>query len=90
MIDDVVFPKPEDLGPRPWGVETLLALAPGKFSFKKLEMKAGTKGGLQFHQLKDEIAILLSGRMIVRFDSGSGHLVKELSNLENAFTFRQA
>ena len=74
MIDDVVFPKPEDLGPRAWGTETLLALAPGKLSFKRLEMKAGTKGGLQFHQLKDEIAILLSGRMIVRFDSGSGTL----------------
>ena len=73
-MEEVVFPKPEDLGPRVWGSETLLALVPQKYSVKRLEIQAGHKGGLQFHQLKDEISILLSGRMIVRFDSGSGTL----------------
>jgi len=73
--EKVIFPEPEDLGFRTWGVETLLALVPGKFSFKRLEMKAGTKGGLQYHQLKDEVQILISGKLLIRYDdTGSGSL----------------
>lgn len=73
-MEEIVFPKPEDLGPRVWGVETLLALVPQKYSVKRLEVKAGHKGGLQFHRLKDEVAVMISGQMIVRFDGGSGVL----------------
>ncbi|MEN9747249.1 MAG: Mannose-6-phosphate isomerase, partial [Actinomycetota bacterium] len=65
-MEEVVFPKPEDLGPRVWGSETLLALVPQKYSVKRLEIQAGHKGGLQFHRLKDEVAVMVSGQMIVR------------------------
>lgn len=71
---NVEFPKAEDLGPRDWGSETLLGLVSGKFMLKQLKISAGAKGGLQYHREKDEIAILLSGELIVRFDNGSGHL----------------
>ncbi|MFM8836250.1 MAG: cupin domain-containing protein, partial [Actinomycetota bacterium] len=74
MTEDEIFPKAEDIGFRTWGVETLLALVPGKFSFKRLEMKAGTKGGLQYHQLKNEVQILISGKLLIRYDSGTGSL----------------
>jgi len=38
-------------------------------------MKAGTKGGLQYHQLKDEVQILISGKLLIRYDdTGSGSL----------------
>ncbi len=77
-MEEVVFPKPEDLGPRVWGVETLLALVPQKYSVKRLEVKAGHKGGLQFHRLKDEVAVMISGQMIVRFDGGSGVLQERI------------
>ena len=78
MSENEIFPKPEDLGHRAWGVETLLALIPGKFSFKKLEMKAGTKGGLQYHQLKNEVQILISGKLLIRYDLGDGKLTEKV------------
>lgn len=71
-MEEVVFPKPEDLGPRAWGSETLLALVPQKYSVKRLEIQAGHKGGLQFHRVKDEVAVVVSGQMIVRYDDGTG------------------
>lgn len=75
-MEEVVFPKAEDLGPRAWGSETLLALVSQKYSVKRLEIRAGHKGGLQFHRLKDEVAVVISGQMIVRYDDGSG-LIQE-------------
>ena len=77
-MEDVVFPKAEDLGPRVWGNETLLALVPKKYSVKRLEIKAGQKGGLQFHRLKDEVAVMISGQLIVRYDDGSGSIKERI------------
>ena len=48
----VSFPAPKDMGKRDWGTETLLAVVPEKFSLKKLFLKAGYKGGLQYHHKK--------------------------------------
>ena len=67
-----VFPKSESIGERPWGTEILLAIVSNKFSVKRLHIKAGNKGGLQFHRLKDEVAVIISGQMIVRYDLGDG------------------
>lgn len=75
MTNDV-FPKSEDLGARTWGNEILLALVPGKYTVKRLEVKAGEKGGLQYHHLKDEVGVMISGEMVVRFDDGSGKLIE--------------
>ena len=77
-MEEVVFPKPEDLGPRVWGSETLLALVPQKYSVKRLEIQAGHKGGLQFHRLKDEVAVMVSGKMIVRYDDGTGTIQERI------------
>jgi len=73
-----VFPNSEDMGPRTWGTETLLALVSGKFSLKRIEIRAGEKGGLQFHHLKDEVGVMISGTMIVRYDGGTGSLVERI------------
>ena len=35
-----------------------------------MKVKAGSKGGLQFHRLKDEVAVLISGEMLIRYDLG--------------------
>lgn len=77
-MEEVVFPKAEDLGPRAWGSETLLALVSQKYSVKRLEIRAGHKGGLQFHRLKDEVAVVISGQMIVRYDDGSGSIQERI------------
>jgi len=65
-----IFPQAKSVGPRPWGTEDLLALVTKQFSVKRLFVKAGHKGGLQFHRLKDEVAILVTGKMIIRYDLG--------------------
>ena len=72
------FPKPEDMGPREWGEELLLLLVPGKYTLKSITMKKGAVGGLQYHRLKDEGGVLISGRMLVRYESGDGLRTKVL------------
>jgi len=73
-----VFPKPYSVGERPWGTEDLLGIVSKQFSLKRLKVKAGHKGGLQYHRLKDEIAILVSGKMIIRFDLGDKNLREKI------------
>ena len=81
------FPKPENVGDRPWGTEELLVLSPGKYMLKKLFIKAGSKGGLQFHRLKDECGILISGEMIIRFDDGQGGITEKKVGAGDCFHF---
>lgn len=82
-----VFPKIESVGPRPWGTEDLLFISDGKFMMKKLFVKAGNKGGLQYHRLKDEGGYLVSGEMIIRFDDGIGGLKEKLIKAGDCFHF---
>lgn len=65
---------PIDLGPKPWGTETLIAKT-DTYIGKVLRMKAGHRGGLQFHQLKEETFYLYEGTALVTADDGSGHLI---------------
>jgi len=65
-----VFPVAQSVGDRPWGTEELLALVSKQFSVKRLKIKAGNKGGLQYHRLKDEVAVIISGQMLIRYDLG--------------------
>ena len=81
------FPSPQSVGDRPWGQEDLLVLIPGKLMLKRLFIKAGNKGGVQYHRLKDECGILLQGEMIVRYDNGSGDLVEKTIKSGDAFHF---
>ena len=66
----VIFPVAQTVGERPWGTEDLLALVSKQFSVKRLKIKAGSKGGLQYHRFKDEVAIMISGQMLIRYDLG--------------------
>jgi mannose-6-phosphate isomerase len=75
-----LFPTPQSVGERPWGTEDLLALVSEKFSVKILRVNAGNKGGLQYHRLKDEVAILISGQMLIRYDLGDGRLKERVIN----------
>jgi len=83
----VSFPLEEDMGPRDWGKETLLVIVPGEFSLKKLYMKAGSKGGLQYHHKKNECGYLIAGQMIIRFDEGDGTLTEKVINTGDSFHF---
>jgi mannose-6-phosphate isomerase len=65
-----IFPIAESVGSRPWGSEDLIALVSKKFSVKRLKIKAGNKGGLQFHRFKDEVAVMISGEMLIKYDLG--------------------
>lgn len=81
------FLTPKDLGPRPWGEELLLCHVQGKFMLKKLKIKKGSKGGLQFHRFKDEAGILLSGKMIVRHENEDGNIVEKILSAGDIFHF---
>jgi mannose-6-phosphate isomerase-like protein (cupin superfamily) len=74
----VVFPMAQSVGERPWGTEDLLALVSKQFSVKRLKIKAGNKGGLQYHRFKDEVAIMISGQMLIRYDLGDKILQEKI------------
>ena len=74
----VIFPKEKSVGKRVWGEEKLLVLISKILSLKKLKIKRGKKGGLQYHRKKNECGILLSGKLILRYDNGSGRLIKKI------------
>jgi quercetin dioxygenase-like cupin family protein len=81
------FPEPQDVGPRQWGREVLLHLVSEKFSFKRIEMNKGSKGGLQYHHLKDEAGYMLCGRMLVWHDNGDGTLGSRVLSAGDVFHF---
>lgn len=56
-----------DLGHRDWGTEKLLCYSSGKWMMKVIEIKKGCKGGFQYHRVKDEGGLVISGRLVVRY-----------------------
>ena len=83
----VVFPVAQSVGERPWGTEDLLALVSKQFSVKRLKIKAGNKGGLQYHRFKDEVAIIISGKMLIRYDLGDKVLKEKVVNAGDVVHF---
>ena len=81
------FPKAESVGPRDWGEEILLVLSSGKYTMKKLSVKAGKKGGLQYHRLKDESSYIVSGQLLLRYDDGTGNLAEKIVGPGDWFHF---
>ena len=71
------FPEPSSIGERDWGEEILLVLSEGNFTMKKLFIKKGFSGGLQFHRKKDEAAYIISGILLVTYENEAGQLVKK-------------
>ncbi len=67
---------PQDIGPRAWGREILVAHSKGKYTGKILMYNAGAKGGLQRHRVKDETSYLFSGEMMLRYDKGDGKITE--------------
>jgi mannose-6-phosphate isomerase-like protein (cupin superfamily) len=61
------------MGPREWGTETLIAQGDGYIG-KRLDMKAGTAGGLQYHVEKEESFLLVEGKALVDFNGADGTL----------------
>ena len=83
----MIFPNIEDAGPRPWGQEKILSIIPDTLSLKLLRIKAGSKGGLQYHRKKNECGYLLKGKLIIRFDNGNGKLQEKILNPGTSFHF---
>ena len=81
------FPIAQSVGPREWGEETLLVLASEKYTMKRLSIKAGKRGGLQFHRKKDEASYIISGRMILRYENEQGKLVDKVVGPGDWFHF---
>ena len=54
---------------------------------KRLFVKAGNKGGLQYHRLKNEGGYLVSGEMIIRYDDGEGGLTEKVIRAGDSFHF---
>ena len=73
-FQEIKFFTPEDVGPRDWGREILIAHIPGVCTGKILLRKAGTKGPLQYHRKKNESQYLFSGELKVAYDAGDGKL----------------
>lgn len=46
---------------KPWGEERILLVVPGKYAVKDLHVNAGHRLSLQYHALKDESLMLLTG-----------------------------
>ena len=76
------------MGHRDWGEEHLIAVSKGNYTLKKLFIKAGKKGGLQYHHLKDESGYLVYGELIIRYDDGEGNLVEKILKEGDSFRFR--
>lgn len=83
------FPEPQDVGPRQWGKELLFFTVGGKFTFKRIEMHEGACGGLQYHHRKDEGGVVVSGRILVRYDDGTGKLAERICEAGDCFFFPQ-
>ena len=68
-----VFTESQSLGQRSWGSEDLIYASPGCYTFKILKVKAGSKGGLQYHRKKDEVTFIVSGKLKVLIDLNDGN-----------------
>jgi len=82
-----IFPKTKSVGKRNWGTEDLLVLIPNLLTLKRIKLKKGKKGGLQYHHKKNECGIIIKGKLLVRFDIGDGKLRKKLLTTGQSFHF---
>ena len=81
------FSEPQSVGSRDWGTEELLELASKEWMLKKLFIKKGSKGGLQYHRLKNEGGYLVSGQLLVRFGFPNTGLEERVLNPGDSFHF---
>lgn len=84
-FNSVKFPVKKSLGKREWGKEILLALIPKLLSLKMLTIKKGSKGGLQYHNKKNECGYILSGKLKLIFQNKNGKLIKKVLKKGDVF-----
>ena len=82
-----LFPEAVKVGERDWGEELLLVLANGKYTMKKLVIKAGKQGGLQYHRQKDEASYIISGKLLLRYQNNDGELIEKTVSSGEWFHF---
>ena len=87
MYNKVNFPKSKEIGKRNWGKEILLALISKKISLKKLILKKGTGGGLQYHRKKNECGIIISGKLKVFYVNNANKLRSKILKKGDVFHF---
>lgn len=81
------FPEAKSVGKRDWGEEILLVLSKGNYTMKKLIIKKGFSGGLQFHRKKDEAAFIISGKLLIKYENNSGELITKVLKEGDFFHF---
>ena len=81
----VKFPLKKDVGKRKWGKEILLAIIPKLLTLKLLIIKKGFKGGLQYHNKKNECGYILSGKLKFIFQNKKGKLIKKILKKGDVF-----
>ncbi|MEK7082986.1 MAG: hypothetical protein AAB972_02345 [Patescibacteria group bacterium] len=77
---NVRFFKADDVGPRIWGREILVAHVQGLYTGKVLMRRAEDakkKRSMQFHRIKNESAYLYSGEMWFHYDAGDGKISRK-------------
>jgi quercetin dioxygenase-like cupin family protein len=82
-----LFPTAQTVGPRDWGEELLLVLAPLKYTLKLLKIKKGKAGGLQYHRLKDEASYIISGKLLVKYENNNHELCERVFSEGEWFHF---
>ena len=81
------FNNESSVGSRDWGQELMLTHVSGSYTFKKLVLKKGCKGGLQYHRFKNEAAYLVSGSLLIRFVDSNNRLVDRILKPGDSFHF---
>lgn len=87
MKKEKIFPKKKNLGKRNWGSEDLMVLIPKVLSLKKIQIKRGKKGGLQYHHKKNECGCIITGKLMIRYDLGDKRLKKKILKKGDCFHF---
>lgn len=83
-----IFPKKKNVGKRDWGEEILLCLIPKVLTLKKLKIKKGKSGGLQYHRKKNECGYLNKGKLMIKYETHKGKLKTKIIKKGDVFHFR--
>lgn len=86
-MPEPIFNNQSSVGPRDWGEEVMLTHVTGSYTFKKLFLKKGCKGGLQYHRFKNESGYLVSGKLILRYADNSNNLQERVLLPGESFHF---
>ena len=69
---------------KPWGRELWIELN-SKYCFKRIEINAGERTSLQFHQFKCETIFIASGKAEVWLENDEGVVEKKIMYKEKSF-----